>query len=90
MTEFIDLIYCSNLDGRKIIACAPMSACIKEGDIVCIDRIKDFYLVSCKTCVSKDSETYKFINEAFGDTYDGLHEVTGKYSYQKIGGSEYE
>lgn len=90
MTEFIDLIYCSNLEGRKIIACAPMTAYIKEGDIVCIDRIKDYYLVSCKTGVSKDSDTYKFINEAFGDKYDGLHKVTDKYSHQEVEDSENE
>lgn len=84
MTKFIDLIYCSNLEGRKVLACAPMNAFIEEGDIVCIDRSKDFYLVSCKTCVSKDSDTYKFINEAFGDMYDGLHKVTDKYSHQGV------
>ena len=90
MTEYFDLICCSNLEGRKVLAFAPINAFIKEGDIVCIDNVKDYYLVSCKTCVSKDSDTYKFVTEAFGDTYDGLHKVTDKYSYEEIRGTENE
>ncbi len=90
MSNYIDLIYCSNLYGRKIIAYVPMSEFIKEGDIVCIDRIKGFYLVSCKATVAKDSDSYKFIIEAFGDKYDGLHKVTDKYSHREIEDSEYE
>ena len=86
MSEFIELIYCSNLDGKQIIACAPMSECIKKGDIVCVDGTKDFYFVSCQITVMKGSDTYKFITEAFGD----MCKVTEKYSHQEIGGSEYE
>ena len=91
MTEFIDFIYCSGLDdGQVVIACAPMSECIRKGDIVCIDGMTDFYMVLCKTCVSKDSETYKFITEALGDKCDGLHKVTDKYSHKEVEDSEYE
>ena len=86
MSEFIELIYCSNLDGKQIIACAPMSECIKKGDIVCVDGTKEFYFVSCQITVMKGSDIYKFITEAFGD----MCKVTEKYSHQEIGGSEYE
>ena len=86
MSEFIELIYCSNLDGKQIIACAPMSECIKKGDIVCVDGTKDFYFVSCKATVEKDSDIYKFITKALGEP----RKVTDKYSHNEIGGSEYE
>lgn len=86
MTNFIDFIYCSNLKGRKILACAPMSACIKKGDIVCIDGMTDFYTVLCKASVAKASDTYKFIIEVFGN----LDKVTDKYSHQEIEGIENE
>ena len=86
MTEFIDLLYCSGLNGGQVLACAPMSADIKKGDIVCIDRMKDFYMVKYHVTVVKDSDIYKFITEAFGD----MCKVTEKYSHQEIGGSEYE
>lgn len=85
MTNFIDFIYCSGLDdGQVVLACAPMSACIRKGDIVCIDGMTDFYRVLCAVSVSKDSDTYNFITEAFGDKYDCLHKVTDKYSHQEI------
>ena len=91
MNNYIDLIYCSGLDdGQAVLACAPMSAYIKKGDIVCIDGMTDFYMVLCKTCVSKDSETYKFITEVLGDKCDGLHKVTDKYSHKEVEDSEYE
>lgn len=90
MTKFIDLIYCSGLNGGEYLACAPMIACIRKGDIVCIDGMNDFCVVSCKTCVAKDSDTYEFITEAFGDTYNGLHKVTDKYSHQEVEDSENE
>ncbi len=90
MTNFIDLLYCSGLDGGQVIACAPMSACIKKGDIVCIDRMTDFYMVLCKATVAEASDTYNFITEAFGDKYDGLHKVTDKYSHQEVEDSENE
>ena len=47
-------------------------------------------MVLCKTCVSKDSETYKFITEALGDKCDGLHKVTDKYSHKEVEDSDYE
>ena len=63
---------------------------ISKGDIVCIDGMTDFYMVLCKTSVSKDTETYKFITEALGDKYDGLNKVTDKYSHKEVEDSEYE
>ena len=90
MTNFIDLIYCSGLNGGLVLACAPMSACIRKEDIVCIDRMNDFYMVLCQTTVAKDSDTYKFITEVFGDKYEGLHKVTDKYSHQEVEDSENE
>lgn len=85
MTNFIDFIYCSGLDdGQVVLACAPMSACIRKGDIVCIDGMADFYMVLCQATVAKDSDIHKLITEAFGDTYDCLHKVTDKYSHQEI------
>ena len=90
MTNFIDLLYCSGLDGGQVLACAPMIAYIKKGDIVCIDGMNDFYMVLCKTTVAEDSDTYKFITEAFGDKYDGLHKVTDKYSHQEVEDSKNE
>lgn len=90
MTEFIDLIYCSGLDGGQVLACAPMITYIKKGDIVCIDGMNDFYMVLCKTTVAKDSDTYEFITEAFGDKYNGMHKVTDKYSHQEVEDSENE
>lgn len=86
MTNFIDLIYCSGLDGGQVIACAPMSACIRKGDIVCIDGMTDFYMVTCQTTVAKASDTYKFITEVFGN----LAKVTDKYSHQEVEDSENE
>lgn len=90
MTEFIDLIYCSGLDGGQVLACAPMITYIKKGDIVCIDGMNDFYMVLCKTTVAKDSDTYEFITEAFGDKYNCMHKVTDKYSHQEVEDSENE
>lgn len=90
MTEFIDLIYCSGLDGGQVLACAPIITYIKKGDIVCIDGMNDFYMVLCKTTVAKDSDTYEFITEAFGDKYNGMHKVTDKYSHQEVEDSENE
>ena len=90
MTNYIDLIYCSGLnDGQVVLAYAPMTY-ISKGDIVCIDGMTDFYMVLCKTCVSKDSETYKFITEVLGDKCDGLHKVTDKYSHKEVEDSDYE
>ena len=86
MTEFIDLIYCSDLDGGHILAYAPMIAYIKKDDIVCIDGTNDFYSVLCKACVAKDSDIYKFIIKVFGK----LYKVTDKYSHQEIEDSENE
>lgn len=90
MTEFIYLLYCSGLDGGQVLACAPISTYIKKGDIVCLNGMTDFYMVLCKVTVAKDSDTYKFITEAFGDKYDGLHKVTDKYSHQEVEDSENE
>ena len=85
MTEFIDFIYCSGLDdGQVVIAGAPMGECIRKGDIVCIDGMTDFYMVLCTAGVTKDSDIYKFITEAFGDKYDCLHKVTDKYCHKEI------
>ena len=90
MNNYIDLIYCSGLDdGQVVLAYAPMTY-ISKGDIVCIDGMTDFYMVLCKTCVSKDSETYKFIIEALCDKCDGLHKVTDKYSHKEVEDSDYE
>ena len=81
MTEFIDLIYCSGLDdGQIVLACAPMSACIRKGDIVCIDGMTDFYMVLCKATVAKGSDIYKLIAEMYGN----ICKVTDKYSHQEI------
>lgn len=86
MSNFIDLIYCSDLKGLQVLACAPMSAFIKKGDIVRIDEQKGFYLVSFQVTVMKDSDTYKFITDTLGNPYT----VTDKYSHQEIGGTENE
>lgn len=87
MTNFIDLIYCSGLDdGQAVLASAPMSACIRKGDIVCLNGMTDFYMVTCQTTVAKSSDTYKFIIEVFGN----LDKVTDKFSHQEIGDSDYE
>ena len=81
MTEFIDLIYCSGLDdGQIVLACAPMSACTRKGDIVCIDGMTDFYMVLCKATVAKGSDIYKLIAEMYGN----ICKVTDKYSHQEI------
>lgn len=90
MTNFIDLIYCSGLDDLQILAYAPMNEFIKKGDIVRIDGMTGFYMVTCHASVSKDSDTYKFITEALGDKCDGMHKVTDKYSHKEIEGSEDE
>ena len=90
MTNYIDLIYCSGLDdGQVVLAYAPMTY-ISKGDIVCIDGMTGFYMVTCHASVSKDSDTYKFITEALGDKYDGLHKVTDKYSHKEVEDSDYE
>lgn len=80
MTDFIDLIYCSGLDGGLVVAYAPMSACIKKGDIVCIDGMTDYYMALCKATIMKDSEIHKFITEVYGDMY----KITDKYSHQEL------
>ena len=55
MTNFIDLIYCSCLDdGQAVLAYAPFGTYIGKGDIVCIDGMTDFYMVTCHASVSKD------------------------------------
>ena len=90
MTNYIDLIYCSGLnDGQVVLAYAPM-AYISKGDIVCIDGMTEFYMVTCHASVSKDSDTYKFITEALGEKCDGLHKVTDRYSHREIEDSDYE
>ena len=86
MTNFIDLIYCDDLNSSQVLACAPMSAFIKKGDIVRIDGMKDFYMVLCNVTVEKDSDNYKFITGALGEP----KKVTDKYSHIGIGGSENE
>ena len=87
MTEFIDFIYCTGLDdGQVVLACAPMSECIRKGDIVCIDGMTDFYFVSCKATVEKDSDIYKFITKSLGEP----RKVTDKYSHREIEDSDYE
>lgn len=87
MTKFIELIYCENLNGLRILACAPMSAYISKGDIIRIDdEKKGIYLVLCQVTVAEDSDTYKFITDALGIPYA----VTDKYSHQEIGGIENE
>lgn len=86
MTNFIDLIYCSGLDDLQILAYAPMNEFIKKGDIVRIDGMTGFYMVTCTVTVAKDSETYTFITEALGTMY----KVTDKYSHKEIEGSEDE
>lgn len=91
MTNFIDLIYCSGLDdGQSVLAYAPFGTYIGKGDIVCIDGMTEFYIVTCHTSVSKDSDTYKFITEALGEKCDGLHKVTDRYSHREIEDSDYE
>ena len=81
MTNFIDLIYCSGLDdGQAVLACAPMSAYIKKGDIVCIDGMTEFYMVLCQATVAKGSDIYKLIAEMYGN----MCKVTDKYSHQEI------
>lgn len=91
MTNYIDLIYCSGLDdGQAVLAYAPFGTYIGKGDIVCIDGMTDFYMVTCNASVMKDSDTYEFITEAFGDKFDGLHKVTDKYSHRKVEDSENE
>ena len=90
MTNFIDLIYCSGLnDGQVVLAYAPMTY-ISKGDIVCIDGMTEFYMVTCHASVSKDSDAYKFITEALGEKYDGLHKVTDRYSHKEVEDSDYE
>ena len=90
MTNYIDLIYCSGLnDGQVVLAYAPMTY-ISKGDIVCIDGMTDFYMVTCNASVSKDSDAYKFITEALGDKCDCLHKVTDRYSHREIEDSDYE
>ena len=90
MNNYIDLIYCYGLDdGQFVLAYAPMTY-ISKGDIVCIDGMTGFYMVLCKTCVSKDSDAYKFITEALGEKCDGLHKVTDRYSHREIEDSDYE
>ncbi len=91
MTNFIDLIYCSGLDdGQAALAYAPLGTCIGKGDIVCINGMTDFYMVTCKTTVAKDSDTYKFITKALGEKCYGLHKVTDRYSHKEIEDSNYE
>lgn len=86
MTEFIDILYCEN-ENRKIVAVAPMSACIRSGDIVLTNESNKFYIVLRQVNVVKDSDIYKLIVE---DLYGNLYKVTDKYSHQKIGGTENE
>ena len=86
MSNYIDLIYCSDLDGTEYLACAPMSEYIRKGDIVCLNGKQDFCFVSCKATVEKDSDIYKFITKALGEP----RKVTDKYSHNEIGVSEYE
>ena len=86
MSNYIDFIYCSDSEGTEYLACAPMSEYIMEGDIVCLNGMKDFCFVSCKATVAKDSDIYKFITEALGEP----NKVTDKYSHREIEDSEYE
>ena len=86
MTRFIDLIYCIDLDGTEYLACAPMSEYIRKGDIVCLNGKQDFYFVSCKATVEKDSDIYKFITKALGEP----RKVTDKYSHKEVEDSDYE
>ena len=86
MTRFIDLIYCIDLGGTEYLACAPMIAYIRKGDIVCLNGKQDFCFVSCKATVEKDSDIYKFITKALGEP----RKVTDKYYHEEIGGSENE
>ena len=91
MTNFIDLIYCSGLDdGQAVLAYAPFGTYIGKGDIVCIDGMTGFYMVTCHASVSKDSDTYKFITEALGDKCDVMHKITDKYSHKEVEDSDYE
>lgn len=86
MTNFIDLIYCDDLNSSQVLACAPMNAFIKKGDIVFINETQRFYRVTCNITIAKDSDTYKFITDALGNPYT----VADKYSHQEIGGTENE
>ena len=87
MTNFIDLIYCSGLDdGQTVLACAPMSACIRKGDIVCINGMTGFYMVLCQATVAKDSDIHKLIAEMYGN----MCKVTDRYSHREIEDSDYE
>ena len=87
MSEFIELIYCSGLyDGPDVLAYAPFGTYIGKGDIVFIDGMKGFFLVSCQVTIAKDSDAYKFITEALGTMYT----VAEKYSRKEIGGIENE
>lgn len=86
MTEFIDLIYCSDLNAAKYLACAPMSVYICKGDIVRIDGKKGFYVVSSHVTVATDSDAYKFIIDSLGTPYT----VTDKYSHKEIRENEKE
>ena len=86
MTNFIDLIYCYGLDGKEYLAYAPFGTYIGKGDIVCIDGMTDFYFVSCKATVEKDSDIYKFITKSLGEP----RKVTDKYSHREIEDSDYE
>lgn len=87
MTEFIDLIYCSGLDdGQAVIAYAPFGTYIGKGDIVCIDGMTDFYMVTCQATVAKGSDIYKLISEMHGN----MHKVTDRYSHREIEDSDYE
>lgn len=91
MARFIDLIYCSGLDdGQAVLAYAPFGTYIGKGDIVCIDGMTEFYMVTCNVSVSKDSDAYKFITEALGEKCDDLHKVTDRYSHREIEDSDYE
>lgn len=81
MTEFIDLIYCSGLDdGQAVLAYAPFGTYIGKGDIVCIDGMTEFYMVTCHATVAKGSDIYKLIAEMHGN----MCKVTDKYSHQEI------
>lgn len=89
--EFVDLLYCESENGnisesRNIIAVAPMSADVREGDIVRIDGESDLFFVSRAVTVMNGSDVYKFIVNAIDIPY----RVTDKYSHHEIGGTENE
>ena len=87
MTEFIDLLYCSDGFGEgEILAWAPMNAYIRKGDLIRIEGVDYHYTVSCQATIQKDSDIYNLITEAFGEP----KKVTDKYSHQEIGGNENE